>query len=157
MANMSSATGVFEFDYETIADKEGKKHIKNFLSLINKYLSNVEYCTWLSNDIEEVLQEVDDAEEDGFSPCIDFEGTGRWAYATNMENYFSWLSELSDSDDNKVLIALESYFSSLGRPFLTIRYVDIETGAQLYTGGTMELTAHAVNEEEFELNVNQID
>lgn len=98
MANISAAYG----DLTIIADTP--EDIKWLRQFINKRLGSVYYSTQLFfSDNEEIRKLTNDKYE--FN--CQFDGTGRWTYRTNVENFGRWLKEECSPEDLKHINSLE--------------------------------------------------
>jgi hypothetical protein len=157
MANMSSATGVFEISQNIITDKDGRKHIENFFRLTEKYLSRNDYCTCLLMNLDEIKFELDSAIESGYDPEVEFDGTGRWNYMVNVENYFSWLLDQISEDEKASFFDMCEYLSQPDTPPIVMRYVDVEIGMHVYEGHQIEIFPQLNNESSVDTIIQEVN
>lgn len=112
MANMTFTRG-----YITILARK-KEDVAKFIYLVNKYLGNLEYYTYIPEfekmAINKILDDLDkktskdynldlDLNYEGFSPySFFFEGAGRWKFYNNIEDLKSDIEELAVQDEESL-------------------------------------------------------
>ncbi|KGL46356.1 hypothetical protein EP56_01840 [Listeriaceae bacterium FSL A5-0209] len=88
MANLSDAHGTIFIPATLVANHP--KELIQLIQYMEKELSTAYYSTFLSQDYGVICNEI----QNNTIPRdlkLDFCGTGRWAYDSNVRSFFEWL------------------------------------------------------------------
>jgi ADP-glucose pyrophosphorylase len=133
MANLSSAHGYIEFEYEMFLEDDTS--LKTFLKLLSMTTDFTDYHT--SIDLEDSLNLLQEAIKEEEDLTIEFSGIGRWAYFINIEKLFKLLRWVSEEYGYETEFKnMADYFIKINEP-VVFKFVDIEESCELYYGAIM--------------------